>query len=402
MRKILMLPRAGVAAVSAVVHRASFAAFGASLAVTLCCLSIATAQTPQPSARSLSNIGEYPIVSGAPFSEIRNKADSPSLLSESLLTEASAIEPASYMSGGRLLGPKAPYVADPCNAGCDVSWYLNYDALWLRREGDSRFSLSRNSTLEDFDYEFGGRYTVGRLLDCVNGWEAVYTGPYEWNRQGTVNGAANLQSQFQVNPLTGFSAADITAFNNANTHSQQYNAEMQSFELNRKWWTWDVLSTLIGIRYVDYDETYAFASSSAAGSGLYSERVENRMLGAQVGAEIMYPVSLRANVGFRGKAGVYANFDERATFLNNAGNVLINTGDEDVQLAGLIELGVTGSYQVVPSVRLTAGYEFWYMPGVATVPEQGPAVLTPASGTTVFNESDLFLHGGSIGAQILF
>jgi hypothetical protein len=392
-----MLPRAGVAAVSAVVHRASFAAFGASLAVTLCCFSIATAQTPQPYAQSLSNIGEYPIVSGVPFSEVRTKADT-----NSLLTEESAIEPASYTSGGRLLSAKAPYVADPCNAGCDVSWYVNYDALWLRREGDSRFSLSRNTILDDFQYEFGGRYTVGRLLDCVNGWEAVYTGPYEWNRQGIVNGAGNLQSQFQVNPLTGFTAADISTFNNANTHVQQYDVEMQSFELNRKWWTWDVLSTLIGIRYVDYDEIYSFASASGAGNGLYSERVDNRMVGAQVGADVMYPVSLRASVGFRGKAGVYANFDERATFLSNAGTVLLNTGDEDVQLAGLIEMGVTGSYQVVPSVRLTCGYEFWYMPGVATVPEQGPAVLSTASGTTVFNEADLFLHGGSIGAQILF
>ncbi len=397
MRKILMLPRARLTAVTAVVYRASFAAFGASLAVMLCWSSISTAQSPQPYAQSLSNIGEYPVVSG----NLRF-TDAPATDESQSLLNSSAIEPASFSSGGSLFAAHAAPPPDPCNPGCDVAWYVNYDALWLRREGDKRFSLSRNTTLEDFDYEFGGRYTVGRLLDCVNGWEGVYTGPYEWERQGTITGAANLQSQFQVNPLTGFTAADITAFNNANTHTQFYEAKMQSFELNRKWWTWDVLSTLIGIRYVDYEENYAFASTSAAGSGLYTEAVDNRMVGAQVGADILYPVNLRTSIGLRGKGGVYANFDERATFLRNAGTILLNTGDEDVEVAGLIELGVHGNYQIVPSIRLTAGYEFWYMPGVATVPEQSPSVLTPASGTTVFNESDLFLHGGSVGAQILF
>lgn len=55
--------------------------------------------------------------------------------------------------------------------------------LWLRRSNDKFFSLSRNTFLPDFDYEFGGRYTVGGSTDCVNGWEGVYTGPYDWQRQ---------------------------------------------------------------------------------------------------------------------------------------------------------------------------------------------------------------------------
>jgi hypothetical protein len=289
---------------------------------------------------------------------------------------------------------------DGCVTGCDVSWYVNYDALWLRRSNDSYFSLSRNSYLPDFDYEFGGRYTVGQLWDCVNGWEAVYTGPFDWQRQNAVLGPGNLQSRFI--PSAGYTAAEIDTFNNADQHVQAWQSELNSFELNRRWWTWDVISTMIGVRYVDYQEQFLFLSDSAQGLGRYQNNVQNRMAGAQIGADMLYPVSLRANFGIRGKAGVYANFDEQNVLLQNAATTLLNAGDNSVDVAGLIEMGVFTTYQIVPSVRLTAGYEFWYMPGVVTVPGQSPEIVNPSTGTRLDNDSEVFLHGGSLGVQVLF
>jgi hypothetical protein len=67
-----------------------------------------------------------------------------------------------YFDGGSSTGT-------PCiTPGCDVSWYLNYEALWLKREGDERFSLTRFARLPKFDYELGrigGRITAGRVFD---------------------------------------------------------------------------------------------------------------------------------------------------------------------------------------------------------------------------------------------
>lgn len=71
-------------------------------------------------------------------------------------------------------------------------------------------------------------------------------------------------------------------------------------------------------------------------------------------------------------------------------------------MAGLIEMGFFTNYQIVPSVRLTAGYEFWYMPGIATVPGQGPQFVNPSSASRVNNDHELLLHGGSVGVQVLF
>lgn len=287
--------------------------------------------------------------------------------------------------------------------GCDVSWYINYEAVAFRREGDDRFSLSRFARLPEFDYdlgEFGGRVTVGRLFDCVNGFEFVYTGPFKWKRSSNVFGTDSLQSRLV--PTGDYTAVDIGTFNNANNHVQTYQAQLNSYEINRTWWTWDVLQTLIGVRYIDYEEDYLFSSGSDAGIGNYQVGLNNRAVGPQIGARFMRPISLRTSYGVKGKAAVLANFINSNSFMTNAGNVLIDSGDERVRVAGLIEIGAFINYQLLPSIRLTGGYEGWFLPGFATIPGQSIQRINLDTGTNVDNEDSVFVHGASGGVQILF
>jgi hypothetical protein len=299
---------------------------------------------------------------------------------------------------GSMMGNSCP------TPGCDVAMYINYEALYLRREGDENFSLSRLNRMEPFDYEMGrigGRITAGRLFDCHNGMEVVYTGPFKWRRTSDVSGAGTLDSV--LFPSDGYTAASIDTFNSADQHVQTYEARLNSYEINRTWWTWDVLQTLVGVRYVNYEEDYAFSTArTGVGNGLLLNSVNNRAVGAQIGAMFMKPASLRTNYGVRGKAAVMANFDSSDTFLSNAGTVLLSASDSSVDLAGLLEMGVFVNYQIVPSVRVTGGYEFLYLPGFGTVPGQSPARINPGSGTSVQNDGDPFFHGASGGVQILF
>ncbi|MCA9193511.1 MAG: hypothetical protein KDB03_17185 [Planctomycetales bacterium] len=399
MRKILMITRSGLSACLALSRRTHLAAFVASLAVTFCPSSNAIAQTRGDEfviPAALSTVTNNPFASGNAL----DMSNVPTVdASYSIANDNTTTEPASFRNLIRSNNSYCP--PNACGGGCNVRYYLSYDALWLNRENDERFSLSRNSYMPDFDYEFGGRYTAGTMLDCVNAWEGVYTGPYDWQRSSTVTGAGNLQSN--LIPVLPYTGAEIDSFNNADIHYQAYQARLHSFELNRRWWNWDVVSTMIGVRYVDYQEDYLFQSiNTTNGNGVYTQRANNRMAGAQIGAELLYPTSLRSSFGFRGKAGVYANFDEASAFLNNAGTVVINASDSDIDVAGLIEMGVFGQYQLVPSIRLTAGYEFWYLPGVCTVPGSTPRFISPATGTRVIDDEDLFLHGGSVGVQVLF
>ena len=399
MRKILFFTCNGMAAMRAAIRQVSLVAFGASLTVTLCCSSDATAQTHANyvTPAAAMNYQDAP-VSGKLTQPLNRLSASDAAYS--VADDTSRVAPASY---GTLLGSAGrPYVSgNACDApGHNVNAYASAEALWLRRNSDKYFSLSQNSYMPDFDYELGGRFTVGRLFNNVDGWEGVYTGPFKWNRQSLVNGPGNLQSRLVANG--GYTPAEIDTFNNADQHFQAWESKLNSFEINRRWWSWDVLSTLIGFRYVDYNEDFVFQSNSIQGLGTYRNRVKNRMAGAQVGADILYPVSLRANMGFRGKAGVYANFDETSVFLQNGATTVLNAGDNSVDVAGLIEMGVFANYQVVPSVRLTAGYEFWYMPGAVTIPGQSPQFINPSTGTRVDNDDEVFLHGGSVGVQVLF
>lgn len=371
----------------------------AALLVTMCCSAAVQAQTSrQMVAPAAMSFGDNAVSSAVAYRPDAKRSEAAVDAAYSILDDDSTVQQASLSSRGRAAYCK-PNV-NPCYAGCDVSLYVNYEALWLTRTGDDFFSLSRNTFLPDWDYEFGGRYTLGHLFDCVNGVEVSYVGPYDWQRTATVAGNANLDSQlFATN---GYVAANVDSFNNADFHGQTWRARLDSYEINQRWWVWDVLSTLIGVRYIDYEEDFAFLSLGQNGGGFLQENVDNEMLGLQIGADVIYPMTMRSNTAIRGKAGVYANSHDRRSFVINDGTVLINSGDSTVDVAGVFELGFYTNYHIVPSIRLTAGYEFWWMTGMATVPEQRPSLITPSSGTTVFNDDDVFLHGGSVGVQVLF
>jgi hypothetical protein len=86
----------------------------------------------------------------------------------------------------------------------------------------------------------------------------------------------------------------------------------------------------------------------------------------------------------------------------NAGTLVLDAVDRDIDLAGLIEYGVYGRYQIVPSIRLTGGYEFWYLPGMATVDAQSINQVNPNTGGRVSNHDEVFIHGATLGVQVLF
>lgn len=288
----------------------------------------------------------------------------------------------------------------PCDAGCDFSYYGSAEALYFRNDSSDHFTLSQNALMGPFDFEWAGRLTLGRVTDCVNGYEVVYAGPFRWSRSGDPGPGVNYQSSLV--PL-GVSPPDISAFNNATNHVQVHIARMNTYEVNRRWWAWDIFSTLIGLRVVDYRENFAFASlgsTSGNGPGVLLESTRNRMIGPQVGGELMQPVGLRTLVGVKGKGALLANFSH-----NNLDIIspLYNqtASDSEVDVAGLVEIGSYVKYSVTPSIRLTAGYEFWYLPEVATVRSQNPQFVSLTT-NKVRADDELFIHGASFGAQILY
>ena len=297
------------------------------------------------------------------------------------LSDNSQVEPAQFL-GESLFDVSGYGYGGPCDAGCDVSAYGRVEALYFRRQGDKYFTPIRNAFIDEFDWTEGARVTLGCLLNCTNGYELSYVGPFEWERQATLTSNGNLQSLLR--PSNGYTFDDVDTFFDADVQGLSVRSKLNSIEANYRWWAWDAFSTMLGLRYINLEEEYSFSSSGANGAGLHFEGVDNQMAGIQVGADWMYPMGIRGHSGFRGKAGIYANLAERRSFLINDGSLLVNSGASNTDWAAQFEMGWFANYYVIPQLRLSAGYDFWWMTQMATISEQRPTSITPGTGTSVF------------------
>ena len=295
----------------------------------------------------------------------------------------------------------APLEAGSCPPGCLDRRYVQVDALYLSREGGLGTTLSQDFALEDFDWEPGGRITIGRQYDCLDGWEFTYMGPFDFETSDQRIAAGTLQSR--LIPAGGFVAADLSAFNNATFHRQEYESELNSFEVNRKWWGWDVMSLSLGLRYMQIDENFAFLSRNAlAEEGAIIIDTDNALIGGQIGFEMINPRTRRLSYGFRSKIGLYGNISELGSgAFNNTTALAVHTDDE-ISFAFAPEVAVFTQYQLTPSVALRAGYEMLYVYGLALASDQELRVVHPGMNDNIDDEGDIFYHGGSVGVEVSF
>ncbi len=313
--------------------------------------------------------------------------------------------PSSYMGGN---GAYSGYASsgysnsNPCCPENCHSYYTQAEAIYLRKKADQSFTLSPRRLLADFDYELGGRYTVGQMLDCTDAVEAVYTGPFTWDR-GRVDQRSTgiLDSVFTTNGT--YLPSQIDTFNNAIRHIQAERSELQSFEGNRRWFAWDIMSTLIGIRAFKYDESLIFDSVAPdLGAGFFRTNTRNFLLGGQIGADVFRPIGQRLSVGTRTRVGIFANFNKGETLLANRGTYLLNSRQRDIDASGMLQYGALARYRLLPRVVATVGYEAWILAGMATVSHQRYTPITPNTGLTYRASDTVFFHGATAGVEILF
>jgi hypothetical protein len=294
-------------------------------------------------------------------------------------------------------GWEPPAYGPDCGFGCPPTWRIQAEYLLWNREGESNLSLSSGSRLTDFEYEEGGRITIGHKFDCAIGWEAVYTGPFEWIQTTTATGAGTLNTVLQGNGV------NLSAFNGANLHTQTYRSRLQSFEASQKWWGWDVITTSAGVRYLDIEENYFFGSVDANGDlGTFNIRTRNLLVGPQLGIEMLFPIG---NISFDTniKGALMANFGESSVSLVNAGVSQINNNVDDIEFAALVQGGYFVRYAITPRIIARVGYEYLWIYGLGIAPEQINTVFVGAStGRSFDGQGDTFYHGAAGGIEIIF
>jgi hypothetical protein len=311
-----------------------------------------------------------------------------------------APEPEAFPSDPYGLMPEGAAFEQPampadCGMACPLSWYARAEILYVQRRTEDHISLTDNDLngLDRMDFTPGARIAFGRIGDCLDGFEVVYTGGFEWTERSRITGT-NLNPKFKSDEF------DISSFRNAEVHTQEYRSDFHSAELNRKWWGWDVISTTVGIRYMYVGDKYRFDSSSAQnGIGSLKMAMDNHYIGPQLGLDLYKPIG-RWTTEMRSKAGVFLNYIDFDYSLVNDGVSQFNVGSEKGQLGFEAEIGFYAQYQLLPRLSIQAGYELWYLYGVATATSQDRSRIWANDGA--YSKDDIFYHGGSIGVEMVW
>lgn len=331
----------------------------------------------------------------------------------------------------------------PCEP-CSPYRYASIEALYMQRE-DVGFSFPASGNtlgLPGFDFEWGPRIVIGAVYDCVNGYEASLVGPFEWD---TSNQLAAVQTiglelfpgvQAPNSAVVGTLLSNVTSETTVSDQAQSLTSEYFSIDTSKTINGWEVAKLLIGARYVDYDENYRYSGTQtnvltrdpiAADDGgapptpfntetttsttnqQLSSEVENQMIGLQVGMDLLYPIGRFAYSDVRMRAGAYANFAEvnfqrqgtqstlsNPTVFGDITNFLNDQNSiDELELAGLFELGTGIRYQLGELLSVRAGVELWYLSGVATATQN-----VAAQGNAISVDDDVLFTGVSFGSEL--
>jgi len=310
----------------------------------------------------------------------------------------------SHMSGGSYSGYASQNgsMGNPCCPQNCHSYYVGYESLFFRRQTDQSFTLSQGRFLDTFDYEYGNRITLGQMLDCTDGVEFVYTGALKWERARIdQSNSGALNSVLTTTTNGGYIDSQIDTFNGARQHIQIEQSKLQSYEANRRWFAEDVMSTLIGLRAVQLNESFLFDSvDQDFGAGFYRKSTRNYLVGAQIGTDVYRPIGQRLSIGSRTRAGLFANFTKGETALANRGTFLLFARDKDINAAGLITYSGTARYRICRNMVAIGGYEAWILSRVSTVSDQTYTTIDPNSGLTYRFKDTVFFHGATGGLEI--
>jgi hypothetical protein len=288
-----------------------------------------------------------------------------------------------------------PTMPADCGMACPMTWYARGEMLYVQRITEERITLTADDLngLDRMEFAPGGRITIGRIGDCLDGFEAVYTGGFEWTERSLIVGDG-LYPKFTSDKY------DISSFRNAQAHRQEYRSDFHSAELNRKWWGWDVISTTVGVRYMYVGEEYRFDSFDREdGFGSLQMGMDNHYIGPQIGLDLYRPIG-RWTSELRSKAGVFLNYVDFDYTLINGGVPQFSTGGDKGQFGFEAEIGFYAKYQLLPRLSLQAGYEFWYLYGVATPTSQDRSRIRDDDGA--YSKDDIFYHGGSLGVELVW
>ncbi len=116
--------------------------------------------------------------------------------------------------------------------------------------------------------------------------------------------------------------------------------------------------------------------------------------------DLLYPICHRTYTDLRARAGVYANFIDLNFQVINAGSTTALVIDEDTKLAGQVEIGSGIRYEFSEMFTIRAGFEVWYVDGVASARDQFSGGIV--ANRSVRAKDDFTVIGWNLGAEFRY
>ncbi len=274
------------------------------------------------------------------------------------------------------------------------------DDITLLRKGTGVNAPARLETadlLKQFDP--GGKFTIGRTLNCCYRLEGTYLGSYVWNNTKSVTdtGMSSI--------LDGF----VTEVPTSLTGTETLTTYLQSGELNLRGWLdmppgpFDV-SFLVGARYVKMNENFAFNTSTVAVPPAVEFNADtstkNSMGGPQIGIDFQWMVNRSFYWDFDAKGALLMGTSSQSTTYIAAAGGPLSSITTPVSASGsrtafLVDLALTGNYQMTRNLTIRGGYQALFLDGIALGKDNW--LPPPRGNVNQLNSGGAIYHGPTLG-----
>jgi hypothetical protein len=388
-----------------------------------------------------STTDRYPVVQTASYSAVPSQPTPPPDASASAGSNAQdvydATMPTSSCTTGCASGncANSGITSEMAAMGCCQGpvWYGYVGGLIMNRNQPNKYWTTYNqannndqvlNTAQAEDrWTGGGEIRIGHSFGCDCGLEATYWGV--WNMHGnasvsdsnnnlgtpldTTNGGITLGGQTADSFYASSHQAIIQRDDNVNNVELNWYYNANAADTCARFQS----SWLAGVRFLKFDENLLW-TSVAGGSYLneaggvdqanIDERVENYMVGFQIGNRVDWRINDCWSLYGLPKIGIYGNHaTNESSFYRGDGVTAfdLHGSTDTVSFIGQMDLGL--DYQFNCHWKATFGYRVLFVSGVALSDEQLPAFLAAADDfKDVKTNGDLVLHGGFAGLEFRF
>ena len=254
----------------------------------------------------------------------------------------------------------------------------------------------------------GVRAFYGQRDPCHCGWEIGYFGIYNQTATRSVFGDPNSFVQMP-GPIGNVLTAD------GQTATVRYLSTLNSAEANvfstRTLWrdrtdSWMTIDWLAGFRYVGFEDAASITmnccvTDTSERAVNYAVRTRNNMFGAQVGNRTRWTWERWAFESWA-KAGLLGNAQEQlqnplVDYTGFQQRPALSSRGSEVGFVADVNMSVI--YRLTSVWGIRAGYNLFWLQGLALAPNQFSFANTSVAGTQLASGGNLFMNGANLGLE---